>query len=71
MEDNQKGIIEESPEPKVVSLLLQGDLSYSPALQRILFISKSGSLMVVHIDKEHLNEVVHGESVPACVEIRY
>lgn len=70
MEDNLKGIKEESPESKA-TLLLQGDISYSPALQRILFISKSGSLMVVHIDKEHLNELVHGESVPACVEVRY
>lgn len=70
MEDNLKGIKEESSESKA-TLLLQGDISYSPALQRILFISKSGSLMVVHIDKEHLNELVHGESVPACVEVRY
>ena len=69
MESNLE-IKEESPEPKI-TLSLQGDISYSPALQRLLFISKSGSLMVIHIDKEHLNEIVHGESVPACVEIRY
>ena len=51
---------------------LQGKISFSPELEKLIFISDTDDdIVIVNVDKEHLNEIVHGESLPVCVEIRY
>jgi hypothetical protein len=53
------------------TLSLEGEISYSPELKKLIFLTKGKYLVVVNMDEEQLQEVVNGEAVPATVEIRY
>ena len=63
--------MESSKEDHRTTKSLQGNISYSSVLERLIFLSDSGDIIIVNIDKEHLDEIVHGESLPVCVDLRY
>jgi hypothetical protein len=67
----EKDLVDLKEKDHRITLTLQGEITYSTELERLIFISKTNYIVVIHADKEHLNEIVHGESVPVCVEIRY
>lgn len=62
---------EKKPVDDRVTITLTGDIVYSRELKRMIFISDSNQIVVLHATKEQMNEIVHGESVPVTVEIRY